>query len=103
MQTCPFCGQAESERLTVLGARLLIFPCMFTASVDPTWTEAEIAAHLATDYGAGGDRYFRGVCDRLHLHVTRGPAAEALGARASAQIEQGPGGRTATAPDSTAK
>ncbi len=72
-QHCPFCGAAESARLTLEGTRFLVFPCMFTPSVDPAWNEAEISQHLATDYAEGGTRYFRGICDRLHRYVTREP------------------------------
>lgn len=74
-QHCPFCGASESARLTLEGRRFLVFPCMFTPSIDPAWDEAEITRHLATDYAEGGTRYFRGICDRLHRYVTREPGA----------------------------
>ncbi|MHB1435084.1 MAG: hypothetical protein ACYCPN_04110 [Thermoplasmata archaeon] len=73
VQHCPFCGAAESARLALEGTQFLVFPCMFTPSIDPAWDESEITRHLATDYTEGGTRYFRGICDRLHRFVVREP------------------------------
>jgi hypothetical protein len=72
-QHCPFCGADETTRITLEGQGFLVFPCMFTAPIDPAWSEGEIAQHLATDYAEGGSRYFRGICDRLHTFVVREP------------------------------
>lgn len=83
MPTCPFCGAAETARIDLEGRRFLVFACMFTPQVDPTWDEPTLAAHLAQDFGADGSSYFRRACDRLHLYVTRGPAAQELGAPAA--------------------
>lgn len=83
MATCPFCGAAETARIDLEGRRFLVFACMFTPQVDPAWDEPTLAAHLARDFGADGSAYFRRACDRLHLYVTRGPAAQELGAPAS--------------------
>lgn len=80
--SCPFCGAAETTRLDLEGRRFIVFACMFTPQVDPAWDEPTLAEHLARDYGSDGSAYFRRACDRLHLYVTRGPAAEELGATA---------------------
>jgi hypothetical protein len=77
---CPFCGAPETDRLDLEGQRFLVFQCMFTPSVGPSLSDAELASHLLTDYQEPGSAYFRRTCDRLHLHVTRGEAARALGA-----------------------
>lgn len=82
MVTCPFCGAVETARLDLEGRRFLVFACMFTPQVDPSWDEPTLAAHLAADFGGDGPAYFRRACDRLHLYVTRGEAARALGAPA---------------------
>lgn len=78
MATCPFCGAAEAERFTLEGRRFLVFPCQFTAEVDPAIGEAELAEHLVTTYGRAGPAFFRGTCDRLHLYVTKGEGARRL-------------------------
>jgi hypothetical protein len=75
---CPFCGAAESDRLTIDGRRFVVFACMFTPEVDPAASDEVLAERLRTDYAGRGGAYFRGMCDRLHLSVTTGPAAEAL-------------------------
>lgn len=79
-QRCPFCGREETDRIDLDGRRFLVFPCLFTPSVDPALDEAALAEHLASTYRAGDPAFFRGMCDRLHLYVTKGPAARELGA-----------------------
>jgi len=87
--TCPFCGASETDRFDLDGRRFLVFSCMFTPAVDPALDEAELAHFLTATFppGAAGG-YFRSMCDRLHLYVTKGDGAQALGA----------GSRTAEAP-----
>ena len=80
MLACPFCGAPETDRFDLEGHRFLVFRCLFSPEVDPKLTEAEIAEHLARDYGPQGSGYFRSMCDRLHLYVTQGNGARALGA-----------------------
>ncbi len=80
MLACPFCGAPETDRFDLEGQRFLVFRCLFTPAVDPKLTEEEVARHLARDYGPEGTGYFRKMCDRLHLYVTKGAAAQALGA-----------------------
>jgi hypothetical protein len=77
-QRCPFCGVAESDRLDVDGRRILIFPCLFSPSVDPSLDEEALGRHLSETYRAGDATYFRGMSDRLHYFVTKGPGAHAL-------------------------
>jgi len=77
---CPFCGGRESDRLDLEGRRFLVFPCLFTPEVDPNLTDAELAEHLRRTYADGGAKFFQGTCDRLHLYVTKGAGARALGA-----------------------
>jgi hypothetical protein len=79
-QSCPFCGAPETDRIDLDGRRFLIFRCLFTPTVDPALDEAALAEHLAATYRAGDPAYFRGVCDRLHLYVTKGAGARELGA-----------------------
>jgi hypothetical protein len=43
-------------------------------------SEAELETELRTKYAQGGSAYFRGMCDRLHLYVTKGDGARQLGA-----------------------
>ncbi|HTT26373.1 MAG TPA: hypothetical protein VMH90_05375, partial [Thermoplasmata archaeon] len=69
-QVCPFCQGPETDRIEIDGRRFLVFGCLFTPEVDPTWTEEALAHHLATRYTKGDPAYFRGMCDRLHLYVT---------------------------------
>jgi hypothetical protein len=80
---CPFCGAPETDRIDLEGRRFLVFRCLFTPQVDPTWDEGTLDQHLRTDYGPDGGAYFRRTCDRLHLYVTQGSAARELGAAAS--------------------
>lgn len=77
---CPFCGRPESDRFHLEGRSFLVFPCQFTAEVDPAWDPPTIAEHLRREAEKGASTYFRGTCDRLHLYVTKGPAARELGA-----------------------
>lgn len=78
MLRCPFCGAAESDRIDLEGKRFVVFPCQFTPEIDPGWGDERAAAELAKAHAAGGGAYFRGMCDRLHLYVTRGAGAQAL-------------------------
>ena len=80
MVVCPFCGAPETDRFDLEGRRFLVFRCLFSPSVDPSLSDEALQRHLATDYGAQGATYFRRSCDRLHLYVTTGPAAQQLGA-----------------------
>jgi hypothetical protein len=82
-QLCPFCGAPETDRLDLEGQRYLVFRCLFTPKVDPSLGEAALMAHLTATYRKDDPAYFRGVCDRLHLYVTKGEGARALGADAS--------------------
>jgi len=76
---CPFCGEPETDRFDLEGRRFLVFRCLFTPAVDPGLSDAELERHLATDYRPDGSgAYFRGMCDRLHLYVTKGAGARAL-------------------------
>jgi hypothetical protein len=77
---CPFCGAPESDRFMLEGRRFLVFPCQFTPEFDPALDDAAIARHLSEDFGPGRTGYFRRTCDRLHLYVTKGEGARALGA-----------------------
>jgi hypothetical protein len=81
MLRCPFCGAEETDRLDLEGKRFVVFACMFTPEVDPSWTDEAVAAELATAHPGGGARYFRGMCDRLHLYVTAGEGGRRLTAR----------------------
>lgn len=78
--TCPFCGAPETDRIDLEGSRVLIFRCLFSPQVPPGMSDAELPELLRTQYGQGGSAYFRGMCDRLHLYVTKGDAARELGA-----------------------
>ncbi len=83
MLVCPFCGAPETDRFDLEGQRFLVFQCLFTPSVDPAMSEEELARYLnalARDGGATG--YFRQMCDRLHLYVTKGDGARVLRAGA---------------------
>jgi hypothetical protein len=77
-QRCPFCGALEAERLDIDGRRFLIFPCLFSPAVDPSLDEAGLSEHLRATYRADDPAFFRGMCDRLHLYVTKGPGAREL-------------------------
>jgi hypothetical protein len=77
-QVCPFCGGPETDRIEIDGRRFLVFGCLFTPEVDVAMDEVRLAEHLARSYRPGDSTYFRGMCDRLHLYVTKGPGARAL-------------------------
>jgi hypothetical protein len=80
MPTCPFCGAAESDRITVEGRRFLVFACMFTPEVDPKLGEAELESYLQRSFTReGANAYFRGMCDRMHFFLTKGEGAPAPG------------------------
>ncbi len=78
MASCPFCGASETDRFEIEGHRFLVFACTFSPEVDSSWSEEELRLHLATDFGPSGTRYFRGMCDRLHLYVTAGEGGRVL-------------------------
>ncbi len=85
MLACPFCGAPETDRFELEGRRFLVFECMFTPAVDPTRTDAELAVQLVAEYRAGApNAYFRSMCDRLHLYVTKGPGGDVLKAASDA-------------------
>jgi len=75
---CPFCGAEESDRFEMDGAKFVVFGCMFTPRVDPELTEAELADALEREHKDRAGGYFQGMCDRLHLYVTKGEGARAL-------------------------
>ena len=75
---CPFCGAAETDRISVEGLRYIVFACMFTPQVSPTVPDDQIDAHLRDAFGAAGDVYFRRQCDLMHLFVTKGAGAREL-------------------------
>jgi hypothetical protein len=81
---CPFCGAPETDRIEVDGNRFLVFQCMFTPQVDPTLPDAALGEHLRKMYEGQGERYFRSMCDRMHLFVTKGEGARAIGGSGSA-------------------
>jgi len=85
---CPFCGAPETDRFSVEGHRFLVFRCLFSPEVEVGLSDEEIRVRLAT-FAAQGSAYFRGTCDRLHLYVTKGEGARALGAEPTP-----PGART---------
>ncbi len=78
MLACPFCGALESERIDLEGKRFIVFPCMFTPEVDPGLSDDMVAERLRAAYPNGGDAFFRGMCDRLHLYVVKGEGARPL-------------------------
>ncbi|MCI4352470.1 MAG: hypothetical protein L3K14_03685 [Thermoplasmata archaeon] len=78
MQHCPFCGSPESDRVDLEGHRVLVFRCMFSPTVDPSWSEESLRAHLTETYGGQGGKFFRNTCDRLHLFVVQGEGAREL-------------------------
>jgi hypothetical protein len=78
--TCPFCGAPETDRFDLEGRRFLVFRCLFSPAVDPALTDDVLAERLRTEFGADGAGYVRATCDRLHLYVTKGEGARALGA-----------------------
>ncbi|MGI0131671.1 MAG: hypothetical protein ACREDK_01030 [Thermoplasmata archaeon] len=79
MLTCPFCGAPETDRIELEGRRFLVFRCMFTPEVDRTLDDSQIAEHLRANFAPGASTgYFRGMCDRLHLYVTKGEGGKTL-------------------------
>ena len=80
MLACPFCQVPETERITVDGRTFVIFRCLFTPEIDPRLDDDALRAQFQREYGEAGSAYFRRMCDRLHLYVTKGKGAEALGA-----------------------
>lgn len=78
MLSCPFCGAPETDRIDLEGRRFLVFRCLFTPEVDPTLGDEAIGAAIAERYRGPGGAYFRGVCDRLHLYVTKGEGGRLL-------------------------
>jgi hypothetical protein len=81
---CPFCGASETDRFVLEGRRFLVFGCMFTPEVDPALSDAEIEGRFDEQFRGKGADYFRATCDRLHVYVTKGEGARALGAGESA-------------------
>ena len=89
MLSCPFCGSPETDRFSLEGHHFLVFRCLFSPEVEAGLTDEEILERLRT-YAAEGPAYFRGTCDRLHLYVTKGEGARALGAeRAGSGVRTG--------------
>ena len=83
MLHCPFCGARETDRFDLEGRRFLVFECMFSPAVDPKLSDEELGVFLRTEFGRDASRaYFRSMCDRLHLYVTKGEGARVLGADA---------------------
>ena len=78
MQHCPFCGAPESDRVDLEGHRVLVFRCMFSPTVDSTWSEETLRSHLTEAYAGQGGSFFRNTCDRLHLFVVQGEGAREL-------------------------
>lgn len=78
MLACPFCGAEETERIDLEGRRFLVFRCLFTPEVDPALDDAALATLLRERYTGPGGSYFRGMCDRLHLYVTKGDGGRLL-------------------------
>lgn len=81
---CPFCGAPETDRIELEGSRILIFRCLFSPEVPRDLGDPELVEHLRAQFSQGGSAYFRGMCDRLHLYVTRGEGSRELGAEPSA-------------------
>lgn len=78
MLACPFCGAEETERIDLEGRRFLVFRCLFTPEVDPALDDGALATLLRERYKGPGGSYFRGMCDRLHLYVTKGDGGRLL-------------------------
>ena len=79
MLRCPFCDAPETDRFDLEGQRFVVFGCLFTPRVDPALDDAALAEHLASAYRPDGTgAYFRRMCDRLHLYVTKGDGARGL-------------------------
>jgi hypothetical protein len=81
---CPFCGAAESDRIDLDGDRFLVFECMFTPQVDPSLPDDRLEEHLRRTYEGSSAQYFRSMCDRMHLFVTKGAGASTLLSRSGA-------------------
>ena len=91
MLRCPFCGARETDRFDLEGKRFLVFECMFSPAVDPGLSEEALDQFLRTEFLRYNARsYFRGMCDRLHLYVTKGDGARALGAAAEGAASKSP-------------
>ena len=91
MLHCPFCGARETDRFDLEGRRFLVFECMFSPAVDPKLSDEELGTFLRTEFGPDTSRaYFRSMCDRLHLYVTKGEGARALGAETAHAPETPP-------------
>lgn len=71
MLTCPFCGRPEAERLVMEDRMAILFPCMFTPTVDPKLSDPEIEQLLREKYGAQGGEWFEHKCEELHLWVMK--------------------------------
>ncbi len=63
------------------GERFLVFRCMFTPRVELRVPDEELDLYLREHFGADGTGYFRGMCDRLHLYVTKGAGGQILTTR----------------------
>ncbi len=86
---CPFCGAPETDRFDLEGRRFLVFECMFSPSVDPGLSEDDLGEYLRTEFGRDASQaYFRRMCDRLHLYVTKGEGARRLGAASASASEE---------------
>lgn len=84
---CPFCGAPETDRIDLEGDRFLVFQCMFTPQVDPSLPDSALGEHLRRTYEGQGERYFRSMCDRMHLFVTKGAGGATLQARGASRPE----------------
>ena len=79
MLRCPFCGAPETDRFDLEGKRFLVFECMFSPEVDPKLSEEELGEFLGARFRPGSSHaYFRQMCDRLHVYVTKGEGARTL-------------------------
>ncbi|HUJ77493.1 MAG TPA: hypothetical protein VLX64_00650 [Thermoplasmata archaeon] len=96
MLACPFCGREETARIDVEGRRFVVFACLFTPSVDPGLDDAALDRAIRAEYAGRGPEFFRGMCDRLHVYVTKGEGARHLrggdGASAPDEPRAGPTG-----------
>lgn len=62
---CPFCGQGETEQCIIEGRRLIVFPCMFSPTVDVNVPEDRLQEYLDQKY-RGKETYLRKQCVGLH-------------------------------------
>jgi hypothetical protein len=92
MAQCPFCGAAETDRVSVEGLRYIVFACMFTPQVSPSIPEEQIERHLRETYGTVGEVYFRRQCDLMHLFVTKGAGGRVLTGVDAAEPSTAPSG-----------